>query len=349
MRKISGFLILIALIVAGVLLSGARNTSAQGVGKIERMDPALDSLIPPGAKIEKLAGDLGFVEGPVWVHSSKPGFLIFSDIPANVIRKWSPDGKVSVYLDKTGFTGANADAADAGYQLDAGHGMVTLLGSNGITLDKQGRVTFCQHGDHGIVRVDKDGKRTTLADKYEGKRLNSPNDLVYKSDGSLYFTDPPYGLRKAGDDPKKELPFEGVYRWSNGKLQLLTKQFKAPNGIAFSPDEKTLYIDDSASRTYWRFDVQPDGTIANGKLLIDMDKSKEQGVPDGMRIDQKGNIYGAGPGGVWVITPEGKHLGTIKPPEDPANLAWGDDGKTLYFTARTGLYRLRTNAQGIRP
>ena len=192
------------------------------------------------------------------------------------------------------------------------------------------------------MRLEKDGKRTVLADRYEGKRLNSPNDLVYKSDGALYFTDPPYGLRKLADDPKKELPFSGVYRLANGKLQVVNKDFQAPNGLAFSPDEKYLYIDDSASKTYWRFTVQPDGTLANKKLLIDMSASKETDVPDGIKIDQKGNIYGAGPGGVWVLTPEGKHLGTIRPPENPANLAWGDaDGKTLYFTAVTGLYRLR--------
>jgi gluconolactonase len=345
MRKMLAFL----LLLAGLLVA-APKLSAQGAGKVERLDPGLDALIAPDAKIEKLADGFGFLEGPVWVHSQAPGFLIFSDIPANVIRKWSPDGKTSVYLDKTGFAGSDPDAADAGYQLNNGHAQVTLLGSNGVTLDKQGRVTFVQHGDHGVVRVEKDGKRTILVDKYEGKRLNSPNDLVYKSDGSLYFTDPPYGLRKAGDDPKKELPFEGVYRWSNGKVQLLNKDFKAPNGIAFSPDEKYLYVDDSASKTYWRFDVQSDGTIANGKVFVDMSKTKDDGVPDGMKIDKNGNIYGAGPGGVWVISPEGKHLGTIKPTEDPANLAWGDaDGKTLYFTARTGLYRIHTKATGIRP
>jgi gluconolactonase len=344
MRKKIGVLV---FALAAVLT--AVELSAQNGGQIIRLDPALDALIPAGAQIEKLADGFGFVEGPVWVHTTAPGFLIFSDIPANVIDKWNPqDGKVSVFLTKSGFAGD--DPGDAGGQLNNGHAIVTLYGSNGVTIDKQGRVTYCQHGDRGVVRVEKDGKRTVLADHYEGKRLNSPNDLVYKSDGSLYFTDPPFGLRKAQDDPKKELPFAGVYRWANGKLQLVNKDFGAPNGLAFSPDEKYLYVDDSFTKTYWRFDVQPDGTITNKKLLIDMSSSKEPGVPDGMKIDQKGNIYGAGPGGVWVITPEGKHLGTIKPPENPANLAWGDaDAKTLYFTAVTGLYRLRLNIAGIRP
>ena len=344
MRKKIGVLLfaLVAFLAGSAIFS-------QNSGQIIRLDPALDALISPNAQIEKVADGFGFLEGPVWVHTSAPGFLIFSDIPANVIDKWNPqDKKVSVFLEKSGFAGA--DPGDAGYQLNNGHAVVTLYGSNGITLDKEGRVTYCQHGDRGVMRLEKDGKRTVLADRYEGKRLNSPNDLVYKSDGALYFTDPPYGLRKLADDPKKELTFSGVYRLANGKLQVVNKDFQAPNGLAFSPDEKYLYIDDSASKTYWRFDVQPDGTLANKKLLIDMSSSKEAGVPDGMKIDQKGNIYGAGPGGIWVITPEGKHLGTIRPPENPANLAWGDaDGKTLYFTAVTGLYRFRLNVPGIRP
>jgi gluconolactonase len=340
--------IAVPILALAALLGGASNF-AQKTGEIVRLDPSLDALVLAGAQIEKVADGFGFTEGPVWVHPGGAGFLIFSDIPANVIDKWNPqDKKVSVFLAKSGFTGA--DPGDAGYQLNNGHGMVTLYGSNGITLDKQGRVTFCTHGDRNVVRIEKDGKRTVLADRYEGKRLNSPNDLVYKSDGSLYFTDPPFGLRKLADDPKKELPFAGVYRWADGKLQVVNKDFGAPNGIVFSPDEKYLYVDDSFSRTYWRFDVQPDGTLTNKKLLIDMSASKETDVPDGIKIDQKGNLYGAGPGGIWVLTPEGKHLGTIRPPENPANLAWGDaDAKTLYFTAVTGLYRLHVNIPGIRP
>jgi gluconolactonase len=342
-KKIGILLFALTALLTGVTLC------AQNGGQIIRLDPALDALIPASAPIEKVADGFGFLEGPVWVHSIGPGYLLFSDIPANVIDKWNPqDGKVSVFLEKSGFAGAVP--GDAGYQLNNGHAVVTLYGSNGVTLDKEGRVTYVQHGDRGVMRLEKDGKRTVLADHYEGKRLNSPNDLVYKSDGSLYFTDPPYGLRKLAEDPKKEQAFEGVYLLAKGKLQVVNKDFQAPNGLAFSPDEKYLYIDDSASKTYWRFDVQPDGSLTNKKLLIDASSSKDAGVPDGMKVDKQGNIYAAGPGGVWVLSPEGKHLGTIRPPENPANLAWGDaDAKTLYFTAVTGLYRLRVNIPGIRP
>ena len=336
------------LLVAVLALFSNLLLCAQDAGQIVKLDPALGTIISAQNRVEKVAEGLGFLEGPVWVRSANPGYLIFSDIPANVIDKWNPGGKVSVFLEKSGFTGADPSAV--GYQLNNGRADVTLIGSNGITLDKDGRVTFCQHGDRAVVRLEKNGTRTVLADKYEGKRLNSPNDLVYKSDGSLYFTDPPYGLRKLDQDPQKQLPFNGVYRWSNGKLQLLYSDFKAPNGIAFSPDEKYLYVNDSFSKTYWRFEVRPDGSIANGKIFFDMSKSTEPGVPDGMKVDQKGNIYGVGPGGVWILSPEGKHLGTIKAAELPANLAWGDaDGKTLYLTARTGLYRVRLNIAGIRP
>lgn len=343
MQKKSGILFLtIAVLLTGIKLS------AQNAGQIIRLDPALSALVPADAHVEKVADGFGFVEGPVWVHSNDPGYLLFSDIPANAIKKWTPDGKVSVFLEKSGFTGA--DASNVGYKLNNGHADVTLIGSNGITLDKQGRVAFAQHGNGAVERLEKDGKRTVLASKYEGKRLNSPNDLVYKSDGSLYFTDPPFGFRQGDKDPKKELAFNGVYRLANGKLQLLFKDFNAPNGIAFSPDEKYLYLNDSTTKVYWRFDVKPDGTIANGKLFFDMSKAKDDGVPDGMKVDQKGNIYGVGPGGIWILSPEGKHLGTIKVPEQPANLAWGDvDGKTLYITAVTGLYRIHLSVPGIRP
>src|SRR5436853_87340 len=339
----------VLMLTAGilVLLSGVW-LCAQDAGQIVKIDAALDAIVPANARVEKVADGFGFLEGPVWVHSTNPGYLLFSDIPANVIDKWSPGTKTSVFLTKSGFTGINP--VNAGYKINNGHAEVTLIGSNGITLDQDERVTFCQHGNRAVVRLEKDGERTVIADKYEGKRLNSPNDLVYKSDGSLYFTDPPFGLPKLDQDPQKQLPFDGVYRWSNGRLELLSKDLKAPNGIAFSPDEKYLYVDDSFAKTYWRFDVQADGSIRNGKVFFDMGTSKDEGVPDGMKLDQKGNIYGVGPGGVWILSPEGKPVGTIKPAEDPANLAWGDaDGKTLYMTARTGLYRVKLNIAGIRP
>lgn len=324
------------------------NALAQEKTAVVRLDPMLDDIVPPGAKVEKVAGNFGFTEGPVWVR--KGGFLIFSDIPANVINKWNPaDGKISVFVDKTGFTGADP-AGVGGEQTNARGETIYLIGSNGVTVDPQGRVTFNAMGDRQVVRVEADGRRTVLASHYEGKRLNSTNDLVYKRNGSLYFTDPPSGLRRRNDDPKKELPFNGVYLLKDGKLQLLAKDLANPNGLALTSDEKIFYVNSSADRKIFRFDVKPDDTIANGKLLVDMTGEKEPGNPDGMKVDEKGNLYSTGAGGIWVISPQGKHLGTLVFPEQPANLAFGDpDGKTLYVTARSGLYRIRLNVQGVRP
>ena len=332
--------------LASVLLLAALHVQAQGANGVVRLDPALDQIISSDTKVEKLAGSFGFVEGPVWVRQG--GYLLFSDIPSNAINKWTPDGKVAVFLKPSGFTGS--DASDVGSQNNNGQAVVTLLGSNGVTLDRQGRVVFCAHGDRDVVRIEKDGKRTVLADRFEGKRLNSPNDLVFKSDGALYFTDPSAGLRKRDDDPRKELPFNGVYLLKDGKLQLLEKTFATPNGIAFAPGEKYLYVNDTTRKLIMRYEVRSDDTIANGKVFIDMSADTAAGVPDGMKVDQKGNVYCTGPGGFWIMSPEGKHLGTVKTPELPANLAWGDaDAKALYLTARTGLYRIRLKVAGIRP
>ena len=335
------------IILAAFLAMGAQ-ARAQNFGEVVQLDPAADAIIPADARVEKLAGGFGFLEGPVWIHAKGQGYLLFSDIPANVIRKWDPKNGVSVFLEKSGFTGT--DASDVGGQSNNGFGMVTLIGSNGITLDRQGRIVFCQHGDRQISRLEKNGKRTVLVSRYEGKRLNSPNDLVYKSDGTLYFTDPPAGLRLQDKDPKRELPFNGVYRLAKGKLTLLSKDFTRPNGIALSPDEKYLYVNDTTKKIIMRFALQPDGGIANGEIITDMNSDTRPGVPDGMKVDQKGNIYCTGPGGFWIMSPEGKHLATVNMKELPANLAWGDaDGKTLYLTARTGLYRIRLNIPGVRP
>jgi gluconolactonase len=325
--------------------SGLEQQSAE----IERVDPAANTIVPFGAHVEKVADGFGFLEGPVWIHKGHEEYLLFSDIPKNVIDKWSPNGGVSVFLQNSGFTGS--DASDVGSENNNGHAIVTLIGSNGITVDKQGRITFCQHGDRQVVRLEKNGQRTVMASRYDGKRLNSPNDLVYKSDGSLYFTDPPAGLRQGDKDPKKEIPFDGVYRVTNGKVELLAKDFTRPNGIAFSPDEKYLYVNDTARKIIMRYSVQPDGGVANGQVITDMTGDTRPGAPDGMKVDQNGNIYCTGPGGVWIMSPDGKHLATVVTKEElPANLGWGDaDGKTLYLTARTGLYRIRLNVAGVRP
>jgi gluconolactonase len=324
---------------------GARLFGQEG-SEIVRLDSKLDEIVSRDSKVEKLAGGFGFVEGPVWDH--KGGYLLFSDIPANVINKWTPDGKISVMVKPSGFTGS--DASQVGSENNNGKQVVTLIGSNGLTLDRQGRIVLAAHGDRDVVRVEKNGRRTVLADRYDGKRLNSPNDLVYKADGALYFTDPPYGLRKGDDDPKKELPFNVVYLLKDGKLQLLDKTFARPNGLVFSPGEKYLYVDDTAKKVIMRYEVQVNDTIANGQVFIDMNADKASGVPDGMKVDEKGNIYSTGPGGFWIMSSEGKHLGTVRAPELPANLAFGDsDGKTLYLTARTSLYRIRLKIAGIRP
>jgi gluconolactonase len=304
--------------------------------QVLRVDPAIDQIVPASPAIQKLAEGLVFTEGPVWIRQ---GYLLFSDVPSNVIYKWTGDSKVEVFRKASGYSGTDAPAG-------------AFIGSNGLTLDRQGRLIICEHGNGRVTRLEKDGKLTVLAGKYEGKRLNSPNDAVYKKDGALYFTDPPYGFVKQDEDPKKELKFNGVYRLAGGKLQLLYRELTRPNGLAFSPDEKYLYVANSdPQRKIWmRFEVTSAGGLANGKVFYDVTNQTADGLPDGMKIDQKGNLYCTGPGGVWIFSPAGKHLGTIQPPETPANLAWGDaDGKTLYITARKGLYRIVLQIPGIRP
>ena len=311
--------------------------------QVAKNDAALDEIVPAGAKIEKLAGGFLFTEGPIWVPRTEDtdGYLLFSDPNNNLIYRWTQDGQLSILMTKSGYRGI--DIGEYGQP-----------GSNGLTLDKQGRLTINQHGNRRVVRMEKNGQFTVLADRYEGKRLNSPNDLVYKSDGALYFTDPPFGLPKFFDDPRKELPYSGVFRVSpDGKnVQLLTKELSGPNGLAFSPDEKYFYVDnwDEKKKIIMRYEVNLDGTLSNGKVFFDMTSADGEDALDGMKIDQKGNLYVSGPGGLWIISPGGKHLGTIVGPEHPHNFAWGDDdGKTLYLCAKTGLYRIRLNIPGIRP
>lgn len=299
-----------------------------------RKDPAIDALVPRNAKVFKLAEGFKFTEGPVWVKDGR--YLLFSDPNANTMYKYTTDGQLSVFREKSGYDGA--DIAEFGQP-----------GSNGLTLDPQGRLTINQHGNRRVIRVEADGKETVLADKYEGKRLNSPNDLVYRSDGTLFFTDPPFGLPKFHADPRKELPFEGVFSVRNGKVQVVSTDMTGPNGLAFSPDEKYLYVGnwDDHKKVIYRYEVQPDGTLRAGKIFFDTTSAPGEDAIDGMKVDERGNLYVSGPGGIWVISAEGKHLGIIITPMHAHNMAWGDDDhQSLYLTAKTGLYKIHLNVKG---
>ena len=309
--------------------------------EVIRRDPALDDVVPASARIEKLADGFLFTEGPVWVPrtATADGYLLFSDPNANTIYRWSPDGQVSVFRTKSGYTGV--DVGEYGQP-----------GSNGLTLDREGRLTINEHGNRRVTRLEKTGALTVLADRYRGKRLNSPNDLVYRSDGALYFTDPPFGLPKAFDDARKELPFSGVFCLINGELKLVSTDLAGPNGLAFSPDEKYLYVGnwDPKKKVVMRYEVRGDGSLANDTVFFDMTSAPGEDAIDGIKVDRRGNLYVSGPGGLWIISPAGTHLGIIRGREHPHNLAWGDDdGRTLYLTALTGLYRIRLGIPGLRP
>ena len=305
------------------------------MGTIERNDPAFDQLIAPGVGIEKLAEGFKWSEGPVWLRKEKA--LLFSDVPNNVVFKWQEGVGTKEFLFPSGYTGTTARSGEPG--------------SNGLTLDKQGRLILCQHGDRRVARLEANGKITSLAQFYQFRRFNSPNDLVYHSNGSLYFTDPPYGLEKNVNDPAKELLFSGVYRLSpKGEVTLITSDLTFPNGIAFSPDEKTLYVavSDGAKPVIMAYAVKPDGTVDQGRVFFDakeLSKSKP-GAPDGLKLDKFGNLFATGPGGVLVINPSGKLLGTINTGQPTANCAWGDDGSTLYITANHTLCRIKTLTRG---
>ncbi len=312
--------------------------------EIEKKDPALDAILPANAKLEKLAEGFAFTEGPAWIDGGNPaiapgsseGFLLFSDPNNNLIYRCTPEGEVQTYMTKSGYTGEDI-------------GEYRQPGSNGLATDQQGRLTICQHGNRRVVRIEKNGLTTVLADKYEGKRLNSPNDLVYRRDGALFFTDPPFGLPKFGDDPRREQPHSGVYSVKDGKVQLVSTDFTGPNGLAFSPDEKFLYVGDwdDHKKVVFRYPVNADATLGKGELFFDMTSVVGEDAIDGVKVDQRGNVYISGPGGLWIVSPEGKHLGTLHGPEHPHNFNWGGtDHQTLYLAAQTGIYRIRLNIPG---
>jgi gluconolactonase len=300
---------------------------------LEARDSGLHDLIAPDAPIDRVAGGLVFTEGPVW----RGGALLFSDIPNKRIVRWR--------------------------RLPEGPELTTFATgmSNGLTLDRQGRVLAAEHDGRRVTRIADDGTRTVLAERFQGKRLNSPNDIVVKSDGTIYFTDPPYGVRPLPPGSARpanwwtqpiegrEQPLQGVYRLApDGTLTVVADDFALPNGLAFSPDESILYVDDSAHKHIRALDVRPDGTLTKGRVLLDM-ASDDPGVPDGLKVDARGNVFSTGPGGVWVCRPDGKLLGRIVLPELPANLAWGEDGSALYVTARTSVYRVPTKTRGALP
>ncbi len=305
------------------------------IGKIERVDPEFDKLIPADAKIEKLAEGFTWSEGPVW----KDGALLFSDVPENIVYQWRQgSNQAGVFLKPAGMLTPREGFREQG--------------SNGLGLDAQGNLILCEHGERRLARLEKDGRQTALVDRIDGKRFNSPNDLAIRRNGEIYFTDPPYGLEKLDQSPIKELPHHGIYRLgADGKVTLLTSEIAFPNGIAFSPDEKTLYIGVSAQKAsrLVAFDVQPDGSLANARTFWDakpLQDAGEKGSCDGLKVDVNGNIFASAPGGVVVLSPAGKVLGWIKTGDLIANCGWGDDGSTLYITANHWLCRVKTSTKG---
>ena len=320
-----------AVLVAGAALQGEPRTT----GRIERADPRLDRLIPSGAVIEVLASGFRWSEGPVWDKAG--GRLLFSDVPNNVVHAWSEKGGAAVFLKPSGYTGP-----------EGGGGREP--GANGLAFDAKGRLVLCQHGDRRISRLE-DGRFVPLVERFEGKRFNSPNDLVFGPDGALYFTDPPYGLTKTFEDPGREIGWNGVYRLApDGRVSVLVKDLKAPNGIGLSPDARTLYVgqSDGDRPVVMAYDLAKDGSVSNGRVFFDTAPLKKNGpgAPDGMKVDRDGNVFTTGPGGVLVLTPKGEYLGTIVTGVPTANCAFGDDGRTLYLTANDTLCRVRTATQG---
>ena len=348
-RRIRLVVVALVAIAAGGARVG-RAAPAADSPAVLKLDPVLDKLISTEATLERVSTGYAFTEGPNWVQHGKQGYLVFSDIPNNVVHKLTPDGKASVYLDRSGYTGPFNGFAmlTAGGQTQTGP--FIQLGSDGLTLDLEGRLIICAFGDRALERLEKNGKRTTLADRYDGMRFNGPNDAVVKKDGAIYFSetfsglrDGPNGLRTVG----KGLPYMAIFMLKDGKLAPVITDIPSTNGLAFSPDEKYLYANGSGNNYIRRYDVQPDDTVTNGRLLIDLNSDKAPGITDGMRVDSAGNIYSSGPGGVWIISPEGKHLGTIHLPEKAVNMTFGDsDWRTLYVAAVTSIDRIRVITPG---
>jgi gluconolactonase len=297
--------------------------------EVERLDPVLDVLVPPDVRLERVAGGFEFTEGPAWTAD---GALLFSSPNTNAIYRWAPTGVVSLFRPKSGYSGTDI-------------GCFRQPGSNGLAFSPDGLLTICQHGNRRVLRVNPHGDTTVLADRYDGRRLNSPNDLVYASDGTLYFTDPPFGLR---DPDATELGWSGVFCVRDGEVTLVTDELAGPNGVALSPNERFLYVGNWAedAKVVMRYDLE---SGARGTVLADLTDEPGEDAIDGLEVDADGNLYVCGPGGIWVLAPDGARLGLLRLPEAPHNLAFGDaDGRTLYVTAETSVYRLRLGLPGSR-
>ncbi|MPZ16287.1 MAG: SMP-30/gluconolactonase/LRE family protein [Luteitalea sp.] len=337
LRHVTTLAVCAGLLSAAVSSQEPEHTSPPTIGRLVQEQARFDELIAPDAQIEVVADGFEWTEGPVWV-AREGGFLLFSEIPGNAVMKWTASSGVTTFMKPAGYTGVD----DYGRE----------PGSNGLALDGEGRLTLAEHGDRRIARLEWDGGKRTLADNYQGKRFNSPNDLVFKSNGDLYFTDPPYGLPERAEDRRRELDFYGVYRRSakTGEVTLLTKALTRPNGIAFSPDEKTLYVanSDPEHAVWMAFPVEDDGTLGEGRVFRDVTSMVDahKGLPDGLKVDHQGNLFATGPGGVHVMTPEGALLGRIDTEQATANCAWGDDGSVLYITADAYVCRIRTKTKG---
>jgi gluconolactonase len=316
-----------------------RASAAERVAvSVERSDPRLDEIVPPSVRLERVAGGFDFTEGPVWAPD---GALLFSSPNTNAIYRLDPEaGRVTVFRSKSGYAGVDI-------------GRYFQPGSNGLTFSPDGLLTICQHGNRRVIRVNPHGDITVLADRYQGKRLNSPNDLVYRSDGTLYLTDPPFGLPDAFDDPAKELAFSGVFKARDGAVTLVTDELAGPNGLALSPDERYLYVGnwDLERKVVVRYEIDAAGDpVGSGEVFYDMTDAPGEDAIDGIKVDREGNLYVCGPGGIWILSPQSEKLGLIELPEDPHNLSWGDaDGRTLYITALTSVYRMRLRIRGVRP
>lgn len=342
----------LALVLAAIRLPTCEGVepvaiSPRPTGKIERLDPRLDAIIAADAQVEEVAEDFIWTEGPVWFREGKS--LLFSDIPRNSVYKWSEADGLELFLKPSGYTGETPRGGESG--------------SNALGIDAEGRLMLCQHGDRRVARIDAPlstlsaggapaAKFTTIADKWEGKRFNSPNDLAIHSSGAIYFTDPPYGLVKGGDAATQEIDFNGVYRVSpEGEVTLATREMTKPNGLALSPNEKTLYVGQSDSTApLWRaFDVKADGSLGPGRVVFnakELAESGRKGSPDGLKVEKNGVLLATGPGGVLVLTPEGEHLGTIMTGDVVSNCAFGDDGSTLYMTSNHTVCRVKLKTKG---